>query len=68
MRACLAATAFVRDGELRMARPDAFAAALRRMPNCRTLVRVEQHLEPRTLALNAFWWGVLIHKIWELYT
>lgn len=65
MRPCLVATGYVRDGQLRLARQDAFNAAISRMHNCRLVLRVEEHHDPRSAALLAFYWGVVIRHVTE---
>lgn len=65
MRPCLVATGYVRDGQLRLARQDAFDAAISRMRNCRLVLRVEEHHDPRSAALLAFYWGVVLRHVTE---
>lgn len=62
-RHCLVATGFLLEGQLRLSRRDVFRAALQRWPNRQVLVRIEECRDPRSVALNAYWWGVLIAQI-----
>lgn len=64
-RHCVVATCFVREGKLRLAHQDAFKAAIGAVPNCRGLIRFEQHLDPLSAAVRAYWWGVVIRHITE---
>lgn len=64
-RQALVASAYVRDGRLFIPRRPAFDEAVRTWPNCGAVVRLEQSMNPRSTALNAFHWGVGIHLISE---
>lgn len=61
----LVATAYVRDGRLYIARRPAFDAAVKTWPDCGAVIRLEQAMDPRSVAMNAFHWGVGIHLISE---
>jgi hypothetical protein len=65
MRPCLVATGFVKDGALHVARRDAFKAAFAQWPNSAVVIRVEQDVYARSVALNAYYWGAVIHLISE---
>lgn len=64
-RQCLVAPGYIRDGKLRLAHQDAFKAAIARMHNCRIVMRLEEHLDPLSAALRAYYWGVVIHHVSE---
>ncbi len=62
-RACLLATGYIRQGRLRLADRPAFDRACQQLPDCRVVLRLEEHKDPRSVALNAYWWAVLINQI-----
>lgn len=62
-RRCVVAAGYVREGKLRISHQDAFKAAIAGMPNCRILIRLEEHLDPLSAALRAYWWGVVIQHV-----
>lgn len=64
-RQALVATAYVRDGRLFIARRPAFDDAVKAWPNCGAVIRLEQAMNPRSVAMNAYHWGVGIHLISE---
>jgi hypothetical protein len=64
-RQMLVASAFVRDGRLYVAKRQAFDAAVSAWPNCHAVLRLEQVLDARSVALNAFYWGVPIDIVSE---
>lgn len=64
-RKVLVSTAFVKDGLLFIPRRKAFDADVKTWPNCQTLLRLEEHKDPRSAALNAYYWGVCIDLVSE---
>lgn len=65
MRPALVATAYVKEGRLFVPKRPAFDAAVGEWPNCGAVIRLEQQIEPRSVALNAYLWGVVYHLISE---
>lgn len=65
MRRALVATAYVKDGVLFVPRRAAFDAEVKLWPSSGAVIRLEEALNPRSLALNAYMWGVVIHLISE---
>jgi hypothetical protein len=61
----LMTTAAVHDGKLFMPGREDFEAAVARWPNCRAILRLEQSRAPRSLALLAYYWGVLVNHVSE---
>jgi len=61
----LVSTAFVRDGLLFIPRRKAFDAAVKEWPNCQSVLRLEEHKDPRSVALNAYYWSVCIDLVSE---
>jgi hypothetical protein len=62
-RQLLTASAFVRDGQLYLSRRNHFDEAIARWSNCQALVRLEQVLDARSLALNAYYWHVVVGSV-----
>lgn len=62
-RHCLVAAGYIRDGKLRLVNQEAFKFSIAQIPNGRVVVRLEQHLDPLSAALRAYWWGVVIRHI-----
>lgn len=64
-RQVLVAPAFVQDGRLFLAKRAAFDAAVANWRSCPAVVRLEESRDPRSAALNAYYWGVVIEHIVE---
>lgn len=64
-RRCVVAAGYVREGKLRLSHQEAFKAAIAGMPNCRILIRLEEHLDPLSAALRAYYWAAPIRLISE---
>lgn len=62
-RSMLLVPAGVRDGRLFLPHRDSFEAAIARWPDSSAVLRLEQSKSLRSLALNAYYWGVCIHQI-----
>lgn len=57
------ASGFIRDGLLFLAKHSAFDAVLAAMPNGQVVIRVEQVQDARSVALNAYYWAVVIEMV-----
>lgn len=64
-RQAIVASAFVREGVLYLSRRSLFEERVQQWPNCQAVVRLEQVLDPRSAALNAYYWAVPIWQISE---
>lgn len=65
MRRAIVATSYVRDGRLFVPRRPAFDAEVGTWPNGGAVLRLEEQLDPRSVALNAYLWGTVYHLISE---
>lgn len=59
------ASGAVRDGRLFIADRRSFDSMLGRWEDCAVVIRLEQVLDPRSVVLNAFYWGVVIDAVSE---
>lgn len=64
-RHCLVAAGYVKDGKLRLTNQDAFKAAIARMPNCRLVIRLEEHKDPLSAVMRGYWFGVAVRHVTE---
>lgn len=62
-RHILVTTAFVKEGKLYIPKRPAFDATVKTWPNCQAVLRLEEHKDPRSIALNAYYWGVVIDLV-----
>jgi hypothetical protein len=61
----LLAPAFIRDGKLYLLHRDELNHTVSLWPDCRVTLALEQAKNPRSLALNAYWWAVCVHHVSE---
>ena len=64
-RQVLVASAFTREGKLYLAKRQAFDVAVSHWRNCAAVLRLEESRDPRSAALNAYYWGKVIEDIVE---
>lgn len=64
-RRVVVTTGYVHEGKLRLVDQAGLVAAVKQTHNCKVVIRIEESLDPRSVALNAYYWGVAIHHVSE---